>query len=61
MKKRILWALLTILLLVGMLSITVLAADEIDGYQMSLVYNDEQCSVTVMDRENSLIPSTSSM
>ena len=54
MKKRILWALLTILLLVGMLSITVLAADEIDGYQMSLVYNDEQCSVTVMDRENSM-------
>ena len=54
MKKRILWALLTILLLVGMLSITVLAADETDGYRMSLVYNDEQCSVTVMDRENSM-------
>ena len=55
MKRRFLWTLLMICMLVGLLATTAFAAetvDETNGYQMSLDYNPEQCTVTVSDREN---------
>lgn len=56
MKKRIGAILLTICMLVGLLPATALAAETVDstnGYQMTLDYDAEACTITVLDKNNS--------